>query len=107
MALLSPQQVQITGTAATYAAAAVAGDSVRPDDRTFLHVKNASAGAVTVTVVVPGEQFGQPLADVPVSVPAGGERLIGPLVRSLAGSSDVVDITYSAVTSVTVAAIRV
>lgn len=109
MALLTTQQVVITGLAPTFASAAGGGDTVVPDDRTFLHVKNASAGAITVTVVVPGTTYGQANPDVAVSVPATtGERMIGPLTAALVNpATGVVDISYSGVTSLTVAAIRV
>ncbi len=109
MALLAHQQIAATGTAVSHAAAAGGGDTVAPDSRLFLWVKNASGGAITVTVVVPGTYYGQALADIAVSVPATtGERLIGPLDNRLADpSTGVVNITYSGVTSLTVAAVKV
>lgn len=108
MALLAHQQVQITGPAISLASAAGGGDTVVPDDRLFLWVKNASGAPITVTVVVPGTYFGQALPDVAVSVPATtGERLIGPLDRRLADpSTGLINITYSGVTSLTVAAVK-
>jgi hypothetical protein len=108
MALLTPQQVGITGRKATYAAASGGGDTLKPDDSVCLHVKNGSGGSITVTVVVPGEKFGQPLTDVAVAIPGGEDRFIGPFPRELADPADgLVDITYSDVTSLTVAALRV
>lgn len=108
MALLATQQIQITGPAITLTAAAGGGDTVSPSDRTFLWVKNASGSPITVTVVTPGTFKGQALADVAVSVPATtGERLIGPLDGSLVDTTGVVPITYSGVTSLTVAAVRI
>jgi len=84
MALLAVQQVGITGTTPSYAAVS-ASDTIVPDDRAFLIVKNANAGADTCTVVVPGSTFGQANPDVAVNVPATtGERWIGPMVASLA-----------------------
>ncbi len=109
MALLATQQIGFAGTATTLTAAAGGGDTVSPDDRTFLWVKNASGGAITVTVVIPGTYIGQNLPDVAVSVPATtGERFIGPLTRQIADpTTGVVNITYSGVTSLTVAAVRI
>lgn len=111
MALLATQQIGFTGGAITLASAAGGGDTITPDDRTFLWVKNASGSPITVTVVVPGAYFGQNLPDVAVSVPATtGERMIGPLDRRLADptvSPPVINITYSGVTSLTVAAVRI
>jgi hypothetical protein len=108
MATVSPDRIQIAGTAPTYNAASAGGDKVPPGDDTILHVKNGSAGAITATVVTPGTVAGQPIGDVAVSVPAGGERFIGPLTRSIFAASDgLVDITWSAAASVTFAAIQV
>ena len=63
----------------------------------------------TVTVVVPGNtRYGQADPDVTITVPAGGTSLIGPLPRDLADPADgLVHITYSAVTSLTVAAVAI
>jgi len=108
MALLATQQIGFAGTATTLASAAGGGDTVTPDDRTFLWVKNGSGSPITVTVVVPGAYYGQNLGDVAVSVPATtGERMIGPLDRRLQNANGFVDITYSGVTSLTVAAVRI
>lgn len=109
MALLAAQQVTITGLTPSFTAASAGGDTVAPDDRVFLRVKNTDAAAKTVTVAVPGSVYGQARPDVAVNVPATtGDVLIGPLVGDLANdATGVVDITYSAVTGVTVAAVRV
>lgn len=105
MALLAKQTVGLAGLAPTYVAANVGGDTFGPGNNVCIHVKNGSAGALTVTLVTPGNVVGQAVADVAVSVPAGGERLIGPLPGSLfARAADGLgDITYSGVTSLTVA----
>lgn len=107
MALIAPQQIQITGTEVTYAAASGGGDTVAPGDDVFLHVKNADASDKTVTLVRPGTEFGQANPDVAVVVTAGEQRMIGPLSREFAdASTGLISVTYSAVTSVTVAACR-
>lgn len=108
MAVVSPQTVQIAGTAPTYNAASAGGDKVsRPGTNVVLHVKNGSAGAITATVVTPGTIAGQAIGDVAVSVPASGERFIGPLTRQYFANSDgQVDLTWSASASVTFAVIE-
>ena len=108
MALLAYQQITIAGTAPAYAAAtATTGDSVVPDDRGFVHVKNGSGASITATVVVPGALYGQARPDVAVTVPAGADRFIGPMVADLADPTDgQIDVICSAVTSVTIAAVR-
>lgn len=106
MALLAPQQVRITGLEATYAAASGGGDTVAPGERVFLHVKNGHSSPQTVTIVVPGTKYGQALADVAVVVTNAEERFIGPLSRDLADTDGLIDITYSGVTALTIAAVR-
>lgn len=110
MALLTTQVVSVSGLAPTYAAAAGGGDTFTPGDDVFLHVKNAGGSPVTVTVVTPNTVGGLAISDVSVSVPATtGDRMIGPLSRqNFARSSDGLgEITYSGVTSVTVAVVDV
>ena len=106
MAVLAPQTVSVLGTAPTYASASGGGDKVSPGSATVIHVKNGSGAAVTVTVVTPGTVGGLASADVTVSVPAAGDRFIGPISDGLfRGSDGYADVTYSSATSVTVAAL--
>ena len=109
MATLAYQSAKIAGTALTFAAATSGGDKVPPDAEGILLVVNGSGSSITVTVAVPGKtRFGQDEPDVAVAVAAGKTAAIGPLPQALADSSDgLVHITYSAVTTVTVAAVRI
>lgn len=107
MALLAPQQIQITGLEMATQAAAGGGDTLEPGDDIFLEVHNGDASDKTVTVVVPGTEYGQNRPDIAVVVTAGERRKIGPFPRDLADpTTGLVNITYSAVTSVTVALCR-
>lgn len=116
MATLTVQSVSESGLNASYAAASGGGDEFADDgeQRTFLHVKNGGGGSVTVTVTaqtttrsVPGMGT-MTKANASVSVPAGGERFIGPFpAGAFKNSAGRVAVGYSGVTSVTVAAIRV
>lgn len=110
MATLATQNVSRAGVAPSYAAAAGGGDKFTPDHETFLHVKNASAGSLNVTVVTPRtDALGNAVSDNVVAVPAAGERLIGPFpAEHYADPTDgLASITYSGVTSLTVGAFRV
>lgn len=107
MAYLSAQQIAVTGTAPTYAAASAGGDTASPDDRTFLHVKNGSAGALTVTLVIPGTSYAQANPDVAVSVPAAGDRFIAIPSGATDLSTGLVGFSYSGVTSLTIALVRI
>jgi hypothetical protein len=107
MALLTTQQVLPTGTGVTLAAANAGGDTMQPGATSFLRVNNASGASITVTIDSAAPcSFGFD-HDLAVAVPAGAARDIGPLPASrFARSSDgLVGITYSGVTSLTVAAV--
>jgi len=107
VALLNTQQVGITGTTPAYGAVA-SSDTIIPDDRSFLIVKNASGSADTCTVVIPGTEYGQARPDVAVTVPAtNGERWIGPFTADMADpATGLVTVTHSQTTSVTCALVR-
>lgn len=109
MAVLAYRQVGIAGADPALAAASAGGDKVAPSDRGVLLVRNGSAASINVTVDVPGNtKYGLANPDVVVAVPAGADRLIGPFPGDLANPTDgLVALTYSAVATVTVAAIAI
>lgn len=108
MALLGYQAPTITGTALAFVAADAAGDRFPANEHAALLVKNDSAGAITVTIAVPGNtKYGQPQPDVTATVAAGTTRAIGPFPLDLRDTDGAVHVTYSSATSVTVAAIAV
>lgn len=106
MALLQPQQIQVTGTEVTYSAPNTT-DTAVPGDRVFWHVK-VGATATQATVVVPGSQYGQARPDVVVAGLANEERMFGPLVPDLADpSTGVVTLQVDQTAGVTVALVRI
>lgn len=112
MALLTTQNVNRAGVTLSFASATGGGDTMVPDERAFLYVKNGDASGITVTITVPSTKT--PWPDLPygnlvVSVGATSEKCIGPLPAAVFAnaSTGYVDIGYSAVTSVTVAAIKI
>lgn len=112
MATLSIQSVSATGLNPTYVSAAGGGDKVKPGSATFIHVKNGGGASVTVTVddalsTAPSGAY-QFDPDLKVVVEPGGQRFIGPLPENrFRGTDGYAAITYSGVSSVTVAALRV
>ena len=108
MADLATQQIAQAGLGPAYAAADGDGDTVEAGDRIFLHVKNGGGGAITVTLEnVTPSNYGQDV-DLAVSVPAAGERMIGPVSPQRFGATNGrANITYSGVGTVTVGAFRV
>lgn len=111
MALLTVQNVVAGGIAVSTASAAGGGDTVSlspiNDDRTWLQVTNGGGSPITVTLVDPGTTPAGNTTTAPaVSVAAGATKLF-PLNPNLVNAATgFIAITYSAVTSVTVAAFR-
>lgn len=107
MAVLTVQQVSLTGLAPVFVAASAGGDEFVNSGRAVLHVKNGDTTDKTVTVnsQTPCNQgFDH---DVAVTVPASGERVIGPFPKNrFDDANGKIQITYSAVTAVTVAVIE-
>ena len=106
MATLTVQDITTSGLEPDFSAADVAGDKFAWDRYRFLHVKNGGASPVTVDVVSQrGAVPGLAPANIEVTIPAGEERIIGPFDKDGFRKADgMVEVTYSGVTSVTVAA---
>jgi hypothetical protein len=109
MATLATQVIALAGLSPTYGTATGGGDKCEVGDRNFLHIKNGSASAVTVTLTATATVRGQSVSNLTVSVPASGERMIGPLNADLFQSptDGLCAIGYSSATTVTVAALRI
>lgn len=108
MATLTVQSIPAGGLSPAYSAAAGGGDKLKPGKTTFLHVINGSGAPITVTIATPGNVSGLAIADRAVTVGASDEQMI-PVPADLyanAADSGLASVSYSAVTSVTVAALR-
>lgn len=101
-AIAVPVATGITDTAAQAVAAAGGGDTAPVGPGRFLYVNNADASSKTVTIATPGTVKGLAIADAAVVVAAGKHAII-PLADVYRGATGRASITYSAVTSVTVA----
>lgn len=115
MAALTIQSIGEAGLEATYAAASGGGDTIADDgtQRTFLHVRNGGVSDVTVTITAQNTSRSVPgmgtmtKSNIAVVVTAGEERFIGPFAPdAYKNASGNVEVSYSGVTSVTVAALK-
>lgn len=97
-----PVSTGILDAAAQAVAASASGDSVPVGPNRFLYINNASAGVLTVTVATPGTVDGLAIADAALAVPAGKHALL-PLASVYRGADGRAAITYSGVTTLTVA----
>lgn len=114
MAEIAIQDVPaLDGVAPTYAAASAGGDTLTPgaSNKLLLHMKNGGAGAITLTIddvnsTAPlGATAYDP--DVQVTIPAGGEQMVTlTQFQRFRNDAGVVNLAWSDVTSLTVAAFR-
>lgn len=106
MATLTTQPIPPAGLAPTFVAASSGGDKVVPGVGVVLAVKNGDSASHTVTLVTPGTVAGLAIADRAVTVAAGVTALIPVDDTYRDTATGLASITYDAVTSVTVAALR-
>jgi hypothetical protein len=113
MAALTVQNLARSGLEFTTVSAAAGGDTFANEGRTFLHIANASGADITVTFAAQVTSTTKPgfgtltASNQAVTVTAGENRLIGFFEPAIFNnSSGAVAVSYSAVNSVTVAAIR-
>lgn len=108
MATLAVQKAVVTGLTPSYSAAAGGGDQFANSGKAMLHIKNGSGGSINVTVNSQTNCSQGFDHDAVVAVPAGAERMIGPFPKGrFDDANGNVQITYSAVTSLTVAVVEV
>ena len=112
MAHLTTQDVNLSLLSPTYGAADISGDTFDAGDRTFLHLRNGSAGSVTAIVNDPNsvEPSGATTfdPDVTITVEPGGSRVAGPFPASRFADPDdgYVHVSYDDVTDTDVAIMR-
>jgi len=110
MAALATHVVPLQGLAfdTQFVAASAGGDTAATGAGVLLAVKNADAASHTVTVATPQVVDGDlAVADRAVVVPAGSTVLIPLTARYRDPATGLAAITYDAVTSVSVAVVRV
>ena len=114
MAELTLQQITEAGGSVTYSAAAGGGDTADNGGSTFLNIKNGGEDGITVTITaqttsVDASIYGDlTKANASIVVAGLGEAFIGPFkISSFNNADGEIAITYSAVTSVTIAALYI
>ncbi|MCZ7633434.1 MAG: hypothetical protein M5U20_08125 [Phycisphaerales bacterium] len=115
MADLTPVRPSIDGVNPGAVAASSGGDAiVNPRGKAILRVNNGGGSSINVTLAAqitsrPGDGTFPPqtVANKVVAVPAGASRVIGPIPPAFNDGNGKAQVTYSAVTSVTVEALEV
>ena len=107
MATLTVSPITRDGLVVSLAAADVAGDEFANTGKEFLVVDNQSGGNCTVTLDIQRTVDGQAIIDRSVVLADGERRYIGPFKTNFYNDGDGnMNVSYSTVTSVTVAAIQ-
>jgi hypothetical protein len=105
--LIVVQQLVNTGLAATYEAANVDGNFFTNNGKSCMHIKNGSAVSITATLTSQkADNFGITHNEV-VTVPATSEVVINYMSKKRFNDTNgYVQVAYSAITTVTVAVLR-
>jgi len=104
---ITVQSMINTGLEATYASANVDGNYFTNDGNTFLHVINGHSADITLTIDSPTQCSQGSSHDIAVVITAGEERMIGPFDQGRFNDDNGrVNITYSLVTALTIAAVK-
>jgi hypothetical protein len=111
MATLSTQVINRAGAVVTPVAAAGGGDAMQVGSGMMLEVVNGGGSPITVTLNIPAARTYEPnvaITSPAVSVTNGTTKWIGPVDAGTFAdpTTGLCSITYSAVTSVTVAAVQ-
>lgn len=108
MAQLTPAQFKSSGTLVSTAAAAGGGDSFANTGQEVLYVNNGGGSPITVTITAQNTKYLQEtVSNRTVSVTNGTAQFIGPFPPAIFNDANgLVQITYSGVTSVTVAVFK-
>ena len=107
MATLTVQTSSRAGLEPSYASCAGGGDEFANTGKQVIHVKNGDVASKTVTIVTQSTVDDLAVADRDVTIPAGEERIIGPFSTDFYNdSSDLAQLTYDAVTSLTIAVLE-
>lgn len=106
MANLATTTIATAGGAVPFVAASAGGDKAQTGSRFALLVKNGDTVTHTVTIVTPGTVDGLAISDRTVAVAAGATVAV--LLKDTYNdpTTGLALITYDAVTSVTVAVVR-
>jgi len=112
---ITPQDIVMTGLTPVYAAANADGSKIpcSSDERLFLQLKNTNGSTRTVTIDLPDTAGHIPgygavtLADAAIVIPiTTGDKMIGPIPPRYVDSAGFVNITFNAVTDLTIAAFK-
>lgn len=104
MAALTVTSVNTAGVAVSAAAAAGGGDTFANTGSELFYIVNGGGSPITVTFATGTYFGGEPITARAVAVANGATKIVGPFRPDIFGTT--VSVSYSAVTSVTVAVFK-
>ena len=108
--VVTVQETDRDGLSPTYVAAdATDGHEFTGSQNEVIHVKNANASAVTMTIITNMTQDGLAVADKTISIPAGEERICGAWLSSVyhGSSASLVQFDFSIDPSITFSVFKI
>jgi len=113
MATLTVQTIASTGLVPSYAAAAVAGDKFLNDGRTFIQIKNTNAATRLITITAQKTSTTKPgfgpltVSNYTYTIAATtGDVMLGAFPQAFNDGDGNVNVTYEAVTNVSIGAFK-
>lgn len=109
MATLSNQSVIRTGTglSPTFSSCAGGGDEFVNSGEDFIYIVNGHSSPQTVTIATPVTTDGLAVAENAIAIPNAEGRMIGPFPKTIYNDGNAkVQLTYSGVTSLTIAVLK-
>jgi len=107
MATLTAKAPARAANAFALVAAAAGGDEFVNDGKCLIVIDNGSGGSITLTVETQRTVDGEAVDDKDIVLPAGEQHLLGPWPKPIYNDVDEkVQLTYSAVTDLTVGIIQ-
>lgn len=107
MAVIAPIVADFDGQEIVWTAASAGGDEVQFDARRVILFRNDSGGSITVTISIEATVMGKVVPDQTVAVPAGDYFTVRMGTQNVEASTGTVGLTYSGVTTFSVAVIHV
>lgn len=108
MATLTVLTPNFNGVALGAVSASGGGDEFPNDGRSVLYIKNGGGSPINLTITPSGTIGGLSYQTIVAAISAGAERIFGPFpTQQFNNANGRVPLSYSGVTSVTVAVIQV
>ena len=102
---ITVQTIYLTGTTPSYVAASSDNNYFTNDGKTYVNVRNSSAGIITSTFITPLTVNGLAVDDLNVQIPANsGTKIVGPFLATTFSPTGTLYIQFSATSGLSLTA---